>query len=100
MRVPLLKRIALEAYSRSSNRLNSKKAKTLISMTVDKAISNTDEKLAKFCDVNYLNYKNDKDFKEAFRASKYLRATITASVGKKKRPSQGFRSSIQKLKKK
>ncbi len=98
-RVPLLERIALEAYDRSNNRLNSRKAKDLISKTVDKAIDNTDEKLAKFCSVNYLNYKNDDDFREAFRASKYLRATITASVGKKKETVQRLSKLDSEIKK-
>lgn len=79
--LPLLEKIASEAYDRSTNIIDSSEAKGFISTAIDNAIKNTPNKLSKFCDVNYLNYVNDSNFKDAFKASKFLRASLRSGVG-------------------
>lgn len=74
--LPLLYKIATTAYNAKSGKLNDSKARTLVNDVIDRAINSTSTQLAKFCNANYLNYKNDSRFKEVYKASKFLRATL------------------------
>lgn len=75
-REPLLVKIATTAYNASSGKLNESKARQLIDDIIKRATNNTAGKVAKFCNANWVNYKNDTRFKDVFKASSFLRATL------------------------
>lgn len=79
--LPLLYRIGQQQYNPETGRFNSSGARSLINDTIDISIDNTDNKLSKFCKSNYLNYKNDENFKDVYKASKFLRASIRTPIG-------------------
>lgn len=73
---PLLLKIATSAYSPTKGTLNEKSAKTFINEIIDRAINNTSGKVEKFCNANWINYKNDTRFKDVFSSASFLRATL------------------------
>lgn len=79
--LPVLERIGSVAYDRETGSFNENKAMELISLVIDNAIANTPNKLAKFCDANYINYTKDKNFKDAFKASGFLRTSLKSAAG-------------------
>ena len=81
VKLPLLEKIASAAYERESGRFQPNKAKEMISKAFDDTIANTPNKLEKFCSANYLNYKNDENFKDVFKASKFLRSSLKSANG-------------------
>jgi len=79
--LPLLYRIGYQAYDGETGSFNSSQTRRLINSTFDKSIRSTGNKLSKFCKSNYLNYKNDEHFKDIYKASKFLRASIRTPIG-------------------
>ena len=79
--LPLLLKVAKVAYNSKTGSLNESKVKSYINKSIDDSIKNTGNKLGKFCKANYINYKNDQNFKDVFKASKFLRATIKNPMG-------------------
>lgn len=79
--LPLLYRIGNQKYNAETGVFDKAGARSLINDTIDKSIDNTDNKLSKFCKSNYLNYKNDEHFKDVYKASKFLRASIRTPIG-------------------
>lgn len=79
--IALLEKIAIDAYDRASGSFDEAKARALVSATIDNAIENTPNKLSTFCGANYLNYVNDVEFKDAYKASGFLRSTLKSGVG-------------------
>ena len=80
-KLPLLTKISLEAYNKKSGYLDERKATQMIDAVITDGIKNAGSKLYKFCAANYLNYKNDQPFKDMFKASGFLRATIKNPMG-------------------
>lgn len=74
-------KIAHLAYDSESGLLDEEKAKELILSTYIQAKDSVKNKLAQFCKGNYFNYKNDEDFKKAFRASKFIRQQFMSPMG-------------------
>lgn len=81
-RLPLLEAVAFKAYDREKGRFDSRHAKSLISGTIDKAIDNTSNKVSEYCNLNYMNYKNDQDFRKVFSSSKFLREAVKMNLAK------------------
>jgi hypothetical protein len=79
--LPLLLKVAKVAYSNKTGLVNESKVKSYINKSIDDSIQNTGNKLGKFCKANYINYKNDKNFKDMFKASSFLRATVKNPMG-------------------
>lgn len=79
--MPLGKKIALESFNPKNNTFKDSRAKQLISIMFDRAISNTGSKLETFCKANYLNYKNSPSFKKVYEASKFTRMAIRSGAG-------------------
>lgn len=73
----LLDLLVARVYNPTKGKITlEKSARDLIEQTIDKAVNSTSTQLAKFCNANYLNYKNDSRFKEIFHGAKFLRATL------------------------
>lgn len=79
--LPLLLKVAKVAYNNKTGHLNESKVKSYINTSIDRSIENTGNKLGKFCKANYLNIKNDQNFKDIFKASKFLRSTVKNPMG-------------------
>ncbi|MCO4754787.1 MAG: hypothetical protein KC478_09900, partial [Bacteriovoracaceae bacterium] len=79
--LPLLEKIVAVAYNANTGAFNSSKASTLIEETIDNAIENANQKVAIFCKASFLNYKNDPEFKQVFKASKFLRSSLKSPMG-------------------
>tara|TARA_B100001971_G_scaffold61895_1_gene56826 strand:- start:20132 stop:24784 length:4653 start_codon:yes stop_codon:yes gene_type:complete len=79
--LPLLYRIGNQEYDPETGVFDARGARSLINQTINKSIDNTGNKLSKFCKSNYLNYKNDTHFKDIYKASKFLRASIRTPIG-------------------
>lgn len=78
---PLIHKIGMEAYDLSKEEFDETKAKALISQTFNQAKVNVKDKLTKFCGANFKNYAADENFKDAFKASKYLRQNLMSPLG-------------------
>lgn len=96
-KAPLLTQISLEAYNKKTGYLDERKAKEMIDDVIEDGIKNAGSKLYKFCVANYLNYKNDQSFKDMFKASGFLRATIKNPMGEAKRKQSTLKILIQLL---
>lgn len=79
--LPLLIKIAKTAYNPKTGTLNTNEAKRLIEKSIEDSINNSGTKLSTFCNANFLNYKNDANFRNIFLASKFLRATVKNPMG-------------------
>jgi hypothetical protein len=79
--LPLLLKVAKAAYDSKTGVVNDSKVKSYINKSIDDSIDSTGNKLGKFCKANYINYKNDQNFKDIFKASKFLRATVKNPMG-------------------
>lgn len=75
----LLEKIGYHAFE--NGRVNETKAKQMIRQVIYQAQDHVQNKLEKFCSADYRNYKDDDNFKEVFKTSKYLRATLTSDSG-------------------
>lgn len=78
---PLLLKISSDAYSVKTGSFNEPVARNLVSKAFANAENEATNKLEKFCNANYFNYKNDKNFKDVFNASSFLRATLKDETG-------------------
>ncbi len=98
--ISLLDNIALSAYSPKKNAIQEQKTKDLIENTIRKAELNASNKVQTYCNANFLNFKNDPNFKKVYKSSKYLRTSLKSPYGQTEetvKKIEKFDESIRKM---